>query len=110
MRYLVPSRGRGRLDDQVARYFGRAANFVIIFEKKGQFAIEEVIKNDYKGIKFPGKRVAALAASDRDINVAVADNMVDSSRRVLENAGIKVSLGHHRITLKQAIKNHLKKP
>ncbi len=109
MRYLLPTLGGGKLDDEVARYFGQAANFAIIFEKGGKFRVEEVVPNTYKKIEFLGENTARLAASRKDINVVLADNMVDDSRKALENGGIKVSLGHHRVTLKQAIKDYLKK-
>ncbi len=109
MRYLLPTLGGGKLEDEVARYFGRAANFVIIFEEDGQFRIEGIVPNTYREIEFPGENTARLAASRKDINVALADNMVDDSKKVLENAGIRVSLGHHRVSLRQAIKDYLKK-
>jgi predicted Fe-Mo cluster-binding NifX family protein len=109
MRYLLPTNGRGSLDEEVARYFGQAANFVVVFERKGQLTVEEVVKNTYDEIDFPAENVAALAASGRNINVVLADNMLDESRVVLEKGGIKVSLGHHRISLKHAIKDYLKK-
>ena len=108
MRYLIPSDG-DNLRDEVARFFGSCKNFLVVFEEDSKVTLEDVVHNTYSGIDHPGENVAAFAASNRNINVVIAGNMVDSSRKVLEHAGLRVELGYNGLAVPQAIKKFLKK-
>ena len=110
MKILVPTQGKGGLEDLVSPVFGRAPTFTIVEVENEEIKKTEVFENPAASA-FRGAGIqAAQFAAEKGVNVILTGNIGPNASMVLQQSGIEVVFGYAGLKVRDAVESYLKGP
>ena len=108
MKILIPTQGKGGLEDVVSPVFARAPTFTLVEVENKEIKSTQVLENP-SASAFGGAGIqAAQFAAEKGVNVIITGNIGPNASMVLQQTGIEVVSGYGGVRVKDAIDKYLK--
>ena len=109
LRFAIPTKGKGGLEDVVSDVFGRAKTFTIVDVEKGMIKNVKVLENPAVSYKYGAGPIVVKMLIDTGVNMVLATELGPGASALLEQHNVTTIAVKPGTSVKESIRKALNK-
>lgn len=109
LRFAIPTKGKGGMEDVVSDVFSRANTFIIVEVEKGVIKNVKTLKNHAVLYKHGAGSIIVKMLIDADVNIVLAAELGQGASALLEQHNITTTAAKPSIDVENSVREALSK-